>query len=105
MSDNSFEPPYVGMGCTVIVGSDRYPATVIRVFRNGKSIEVQCDEHIAIDGKWPDFRYAYERDPNGQVWTYTLRSNGRWKLRRWPSTRRGGWLGMGFRDYHYDPHY
>tara|TARA_R100000005_G_C4968031_1_gene182082 strand:+ start:1007 stop:1306 length:300 start_codon:yes stop_codon:yes gene_type:complete len=90
------EEPYVGMGATVGAGSDCYPATVIDV--GSKSITIQWDTYRREGDEW-----VYERNPNGKKEVYTLRKNGRYKLKGWPLKSRGGYVGLGHRRYYNDP--
>jgi len=95
----------VGMPATISAGSDCYPATVVRVYRNGKAIDVQMDAWSVAGGEWPDHDYEYSRNPEGSITTYTLRKNGRWKMKGWPLRSRGGSIGLGHRRHYYDPHF
>lgn len=63
---NDFNPQ-VGDGVTMTTVNDRNPGTVVK--RTAKTVVVQAD---TVDG---------ERNPNGYTVTYTLRGNGKWKMR------------------------
>ncbi len=66
--------PTVGMGATIHVGSDSYPATVIQVTRNGKRLVIQEDIAIRIDnnGMSESQEYTYEPNPHGDIHIVTL---------------------------------
>jgi len=72
--------PEEGMGVTLGIGSDRYPATIIEVSENKKKIVVQMDKYKPA----PDYNYygnqvyEYAEDPDGNQYCFTLRKNGRW---------------------------
>lgn len=73
--------PTVGMGATIHVGSDSYPATVIQVTRNGKRVVVQEDTATRIDsnGMSESQQYTYEPNPQGTIHIATLRKDGRYR--------------------------
>ena len=59
--------PEVGMGATYVVGSDRYPYTIVEVSKSGNRITVQSDREYAAEG------YNYY---SNQVFTYTPNTDG-----------------------------
>lgn len=71
--------PTIGMGATIRIGSDRYPATVIDVQRNGKTIVLQHDMMKRADqnGLSEDQTYLYVPNPNGKIEKATLRKHGK----------------------------
>lgn len=73
--------PTLGMGATIHVGSDSYPATVIQVTRNGKRVVVQEDIATRIDnnGMSDSQDYTYEPNPDGEIHVATLRKDGRYR--------------------------
>lgn len=91
--------PTVGMGATIHVGSDSYPATVIQVTRNGKRVVIQEDTATRIDsnGMSESQDYKYEPNPQGEIHIVTLRKDGRYR-------ETGGKtpVSIGFRRKYYD---
>lgn len=104
MGDRTKQPePEVGMGATLLYWTDREPATVIEVSPSGKSVRVQVDKSTRTDtnGMSESQSYTYERDPYGDVFTYTLRKNGRW-VRKGDPMKNGSALLLGHRERYYD---
>lgn len=93
--------PEKGMGATVLMHSDRYPATIICVF--GISVTVQYDNAIRTDsnGASENQTYLFEPDPRGQIEEYTKRKNGTY-VKVGDSMRSGTILRVGERDRYYD---
>jgi len=93
----------VGVGATMVVGSDRYPYTVVEISTSGKTIKVVKD--IFMPGEGHDYYGT-------QVWVYTqttsqaARDNS--KIARW-SAKMGCYqiggirLYVGKREAHIDP--
>lgn len=95
--------PTVGMGATLHVGSDSYPATVIQVTRNGKRVVIQEDIATRIDnnGMSDSQDYTYEPNPEGELTVVTLRKDGSYRIEGQygrGSTR----VSIGFRRKYYD---
>lgn len=104
--------PTVGMGATVLGWSDRYGATVIEVFRIGKStaIKVQRDDAKRIDenGMSESQKYEYTPNPRNQVFVYKQKTSGKWvevslnlETNRWNETGGKG-LRLGERNEYFD---
>jgi len=74
--------PEVGMGATLIYWSDREPATIIQVSHNHKKIVLQKDKAIRTDnnGMSDSQTYDFEADPNGAIFTASLRKDGRYRI-------------------------
>jgi hypothetical protein len=91
--------PTVGMGVTISVGSDRYPATIIQVTQNGKRIVFQYDTYKRTDDNGMSESQAYEfsPDPNGRVEIATLRKDGRYRITGGKTP-----VHVGSRDAYYD---
>ena len=70
--------PFVGMGCTTLMYTDRHAATVIEV--KGKTITVQEDTATRADknGMSDAQSYEYTRNENGRILKFTKRKDGRW---------------------------
>lgn len=95
--------PVVGMGVTETLGSDRYPYTVVQVI-SAREIVVQRDAWKRISGTGESVLYELTPNPNGELVTLTMRSNGRW-VRKGESMKRGNPWHVGRRDRYNDPHF
>lgn len=96
--------PEVNMGCTLHVGSDYYPYTIIKVI-NEKKIIVTPDIYKRIDdnGEYTeDQQYEYLTNYDGKQETYTKRKNGAW-FAKGSSLRGGCPLIIGVRRAYQDP--
>ena len=93
---------FVGMGATILAYSDRYAGTVISINKD-KSISVQEDNSERVDdnGMSDCQEYSYWPRPNGQVWTFSKRKDGRWREKGVKQSNSNG-LRLGVRDKHYD---
>lgn len=102
MSVTSVALPEVGAPATMVVGSDRYPATVVDVltFKTGKkagelrAVIVQWDSYKAVGGVWPDLEYEFDRNFDGRITQINTDAKGR---------LRGVYIGR--RDRYNDPHF
>jgi hypothetical protein len=113
----STQPP-VGTGATWNGYSDHYAGTIVKV--TAKTIQVQEDRADLLNGfksGEPDAlvftpggfcghtsgfqRYTYTPDPEGEIVTFTLRSNGQWVKAKTPA-RSGPRLRIGVRSKHHD---
>ncbi len=88
-STSNYVKPFVGMGATISIGSDSYPATVLTVSKSGKKITIQRDA-VAKDG-------SFSPDLAGHVEDARFVGN-HWQLA-------GGYtfVHLGARRYHMDP--
>lgn len=95
--------PTPGMGATGGAGSDRYPYTIVEVLRNGRGILVAADNYKVISGSVQDGSAEYEYSPNPEAGTveYTLRKDGRWKLKGHNHVE----IAVGHRRAYRDPHF
>jgi hypothetical protein len=107
--------PVVGMGATLLYMTDRYPATIFRVFtyRKCMAVEVREDEYSHIgEGYLGDFKTCVRATPK-----YFVFKKGVWvrlqvedndvefaKKKFSTTTERGG-LRIGQRDGYQDPHF
>lgn len=59
----------VGDHATYLIGSDRYPVTVVAVHRNGRSLDVQFDTATPNGGHsyYGHQRYMITRNPKGRI--------------------------------------
>ncbi len=111
-----FMAPKVGDGVTIYGYSDAYACTVVE--RKGNTVSVQRDNAELLNGfnsGEPDAlksypggfshhvegrqRYAYSRNPDGDILKYSRRKNGKWV--RVGDSIKGQSIGMG-RHEHYD---
>lgn len=115
--------PTVGMGATIHCYSDNKACTVIAVSKSGKRITLQRDKATLLNGADSgekdalqfspggfvghtsgQQRYAYESDPNGSTWEFSLRTyrgKTRWVLAG-DSAKSGQSCTLGKRHEHYD---
>lgn len=97
--------PQIGEGATLIVGSDRYPYTVVAI-EGPKRILVQQDEYYGVKGHdnsyTEDQRYVYLPNKNAPVKRFTLRKNGAW-VELGYGLREGSPLVVGVRRAYMDP--
>lgn len=93
----------VGHGCTVSIGSDSYPYTVVGI-ENERTITIQEDDYRVVHGTFRgnDAEIVYTRNPFGGKRTFTLRKNGRWILKGCDKTP---FLSFYGRAYYQDPHF
>lgn len=70
----------VGMGATKIVGSDRYPATVVRVSKSGRTAWIKEDAAVRTDnnGQSENQIYVFNSNPSEKEERIFLNKNGRW---------------------------
>jgi hypothetical protein len=91
--------PPVGTPATISVGSDSYPATVIRSTSKG-TVWVQEDDAVCLSRNAHNSEvqdWAYTRNPNGRVLRCRRRKN------RIPWFSSGTPVYMGFRRRYNDP--
>lgn len=110
--------PVVGMGCTLLSWTDRYPGTIFKVEKPTNSatalyvIEVTQDDYTVTSGSQHDgsAEYAFAPRPHGatQLFRKSTKTE-RWELvTRSPATGRltksaGLSLRVGARDKYHDP--
>lgn len=80
MEKSTTDTPKVGTGCSIVIGSDRYAAEVVKV-NSPKEIEVlenkvKCNDYYA--GDYTILKGQYD-SKIPQI--FTLRKNGRWVLK------------------------
>lgn len=96
MSGTKGQPtPQVGMGATILMWTDRKPATIVKVTRT--QIHVREDRAIRADknGMSECQSYTFEEQPNAPVRVFRLRKTGAYKGDR-------GQLRIGERDSYHD---
>ena len=92
--------PEVGMAATLLLWTDRKPATIVWVSASGKTLRLQHDYAKRIDNRGPyteDQDYEYSPNPNGHIETARLTKRG-WRVK-------GGGSGvmLGHRERYEDP--
>jgi hypothetical protein len=97
------QEPEEGMGCTILMWTDRYAATIVLVSADKKRIWVERDKAIRLDdnGRCEQQIYRYERSETRDSECYSLRKNGRW-VKRGESMADGTSLLIGHRKEYYD---
>lgn len=73
---------FIGMGATICMGTDRLPATIIKISASGKQIILQEDNAIRKDknGMSEMQSWLFTTNHNGEVYTASLRKDGKYKL-------------------------
>lgn len=100
MSRTATPEPEVGMGCTLLMWTDRRAATITEVVSKRK-IGIVFDEAIRTDGGGITENQHYRYEPGkGETEYYTLRRNGRWV--REGESAKGSALQIGVRSEYYD---
>lgn len=113
-------PMKVGDGAAVAFYSDIHACTVIAVSKDGKKITVQADKATLLNGfksGEPDAlqfspggfcghtsgtqRYAFEANPEGKTYEFSLRLNGEWRAKGKSMNGTGTRL-IKRRTHHYD---
>lgn len=76
--------PEIGMGATIVIGTDCRPATIIFISLNKKKILLQEDKCLRLDSNGMDENqsYSYESDPNGTKYFAYLHKNNLYYLSR-----------------------
>lgn len=102
-SRGSYTLPYVGCPVTMLAWTDRYPGTIVRMFKIGKAdaFEVREDKWKRTDtnGFSENQTYDFERDPNGSVVYYKM-FKGKWReVKKSPETGRFGLCSGGLGIY------
>lgn len=94
--------PAIGMGCTILMFSDRQPATIIEVC-NSRRIVIQEDFAKRIDnnGQSESQEYSYSPNPDAKKIAVTLRKNGRWVFEG-ETVKNGTGIMIGEREKYYD---
>lgn len=106
---------YVGMPATILSWTDRHPATVVQLFKVGKSklMRIQSDHYTVVPKEGRQYGdhidYTYSRNPEGCTYTYRQDANGKWlevyfkeDTKRWVQCGRGG-VHLGEREEYRDP--
>lgn len=97
LSGSVVAQPEVGMGATLLMWSDRYPFTVVKVSPSGKTLWAQEDEAVRVDsnGMSDSQAYTFKPNPDARTLRFSLRKSGQW---RGPAGR----LALGYRSRYYD---
>lgn len=101
--------PQAGMPATILLWSDRNPATVISF--DGKILQVQEDNAVRIDGNGMSDcqNYEYSENKEGSIYCYRQDKRGFWKevvlnpeTNRYNKACGGSGLRLGDREKYYD---
>lgn len=94
--------PEVGMGCTILMYSDRHAATIVEV-KSSKLIVIQRDKASRTDknGQSESQEYSFNPNPEAKREEVSLRKNGLWILKD-GTMRNGTVVRLGERDEYYD---
>lgn len=112
MSRSAPKEPEAGMPATLLMWTDRHPATVIDVFTKGKTayFTVQEDHWKALKPmNTDDQAYEYTRNPEGATRTFRMARKGGWEqVTQNPETGRyikigNGGILLGRREKFEDP--
>lgn len=68
-------------GATMLIGSDAYPYTIVRISDRGLTFWMRADKTTRIDknGLSENQTWSYESDPNGEEKMVRLNQNGDWR--------------------------
>lgn len=94
--------PEVGMGATILMFSDTYACTVIKI-HSPKRVTVQEDTAIRTDknGMSESQDYTFTPNPEGPTYVVTLRKNGQWIIEG-QSMKQGTVVRLGGRRRYFD---
>lgn len=94
----------VGDGATIVVGSDRYPATVIEVSDSQRVVALQRDHYKRVDnnGMSEDQTYEFSRDERGMVSIFSYREKTKDFVQKGSSAKNGIRAYIGSRNAYYD---
>lgn len=98
--------PVVGDPATVLLWTDRLPATVIEVtkYRKRDMVIVQIDHATRTDknGMSEDQSWEYSRNPNDSIFRFVKNKEGYWKEYNKGIVKYGPSLCLGRREKYYD---
>ena len=97
----------LGDGATKIVGSDRYPLTVIEIKDEGKTLVLQHDNYTALHrGLTENQKYSYAPNTAAATVEVTHRKDGTWIKRGERLVKRGNIrYFIGVREAYWNPSY
>lgn len=100
--------PEVGMGATILMWTDRNPATIIAVEGNRITVQEDNAERADSNGMSEAQEYTYTPNPNGCTSTFRMNKRGMWEqivkneeTGRWNKCSGRG-LRIGEREKYYD---
>ncbi len=95
--------PEVGQGATIIHWTDRTACTIVWVDSKKREVRVQRDHANRVDNRgMSDAQdYKYSPNPNGELYVFTLRKNGKW-VAKGQGLKNGTRLVIGVRMEYYD---
>lgn len=96
--------PTVGMGCTILMASDRLAGTIVEVSKSGRTIAMQRDKAELVEGSTmsESQQYEFKPNPDAEKRYFTLRKNGAYVKANEPM-RSGTQLRIGDRLEYRDP--
>lgn len=102
--ESSKQPkPEIGLGCTILLFSDRQAATIINVNKKLNRIMIQLDTPTRTDsnGMSESQTYTFSPNPNGEKSIFTLRKNGAW-VKLGQAMKNGSRIAIGVRSEYHD---
>lgn len=94
----------VGMGTTYVVGSDRYPATVVKVLPKTVTVTMDSVTVVGVLHGVTQFGFTSNEPTPENTKVFTLRQNGKWVQQGAPM-HSACTLHLGDRSYYLDPHF
>lgn len=94
--------PEVGMGATIVMYTDLYPATIVEVTHSSVTIQEDVATRTDKNGLSESQDYTYTTNPKARREVFSLRDTGRYVKRGQP-TNGGTHLVIGTREQYVDP--
>lgn len=94
--------PEVGMGATIVMYTDLYPATIVEVTHSSVTIQEDVATRADKNGQSESQDYTYAANPGARREVFSLRGTGRYVKRGQP-TNGGTHLVIGIREQYVDP--
>lgn len=94
----------VGMGATYVVGTDRYPATVVKVGPKTVTVSMDSVKPVGELHGVTQFGFTSNEPTSENTKVFTLRQNGKWVQKGAPM-KSTCTLYLGDRSYYLDPHF
>lgn len=89
----------VGDGASYIIWTDREPVTIIRISKSGRTLWAQQANYETAEEHdyWNNQKYTYSPNPDGEIYRFSLRASGVWKMANHQGS--GMNLSPGYRRY------